>query len=782
MLPDVEPGQLYAFVRGGERKLYEFVRTHATGELELKSVGDRSPTKRLLTRSEYEDERSSGHLVRVQKVSPIREGHYVDDIDPLMLADPDQPGIGIAERIARRAARHRLEEARTLRFYCVLYDELPVPTRATVGLRGFIASNISAAKEAGHDWVPSPSAVLRAVDKYGVPGERPLVAFLSRGRHGPTQRWDRETERIRDETIAYYWSKSSVGKSAAVAFFLGRHRAIAEELRCKGAAAPKTPSKSTICHWLAQSENYDNYASKYSSKAADARFKGRERGRSATRILEYVLFDHTECDAWAAVFNDEGEVITTARPTLTIALDLYSRMILGAVLTYEGPSLHAVMTCLRQVMQKKEFLIQRWGWHKGATDGWGKPGTIIVDKAWELVGLSFQTVCEAAGIDVIWAPVRTPTYKPYVERVLHTINLHVWHRLPSGIPHDGPTTTKMGSKARKLADRDIGDLNELVWNAIVTVYHLERHSGIEMAPARKWCRGGDDRKRPTVDDPRVLDKLIGRSRRALLTAEGVTIDGHRFHDVVVTGRLLDSILRTASKRSQRKGPIASGTVPVLVTISDVDCSAIEVWDPTRRVSETLPNWDSRFVGGMSWRVAKLLKKHVEEQNEAFHSEADAIEAREALRKSLESDLKQLGARSRGRRAYVAAYHRESAALGAGDIVLTDWEAPSPSGLRGSDIPNSLPATERIDARIPPLGPRRGGRKATAKAQATRRRNRQAAEDREIQKRGPRRDPSSNVAIAMPTSPPQEVTADERARAQERLEEIARKLLEQEGQR
>src|SRR5690606_31129638 len=130
--------------------------------------------------------------------------------------------------------------------------------------------------------------------------------------------------------------------------------------------------------------------------------RGRGRVVEATRPLEYVMFDHTKIDAWAVVLDDDGQPIMVARAWLTFAIDCYSRMVLGAVIGFEPPSLHSVAACLRQVVSSKEFL-SSYGYMKGATDGWGKPFTIIVDNGREFVSPSFQSSCEAAGIDVMWA-------------------------------------------------------------------------------------------------------------------------------------------------------------------------------------------------------------------------------------------------------------------------------------------------------------------------------------------------------------------------------------------
>jgi putative SOS response-associated peptidase YedK len=44
------------------------------------------------------------------------------------------------------------------------------------------------------------------------------------------------------------------------------------------------------------------------------------------------------------------------RPWLTLAIDCFSRIILSAVLTYEGPSVYSAMKCLRQVVRNKKLI------------------------------------------------------------------------------------------------------------------------------------------------------------------------------------------------------------------------------------------------------------------------------------------------------------------------------------------------------------------------------------------------------------------------------------------
>jgi putative transposase len=359
---------------------------------------------------------------------------------------------------------------------------------------------------------------------------------------------------------------------------------------------------------------------------------------TATRPLEYVMIDHTRVDAWAVVLNDAGRPMLIERPWLTIAIDAYSRMVLGLVLTFEPPSVWSALECLKDVVRKKNYLVRRYGFHKGATDGWGRPYTVICDNGWEFTGLSFQMACEAAGIDVMWAPVKTPMFKAYVERMFGRLNDEVWHKLPSGIPFKPHVMSelKLDPKVKAVHTRE--QLEGAVWNAIVTMYHLEEHSGIGMAPAKKWREGLRAKRRATVADVSKLDALLGQVKRVQLSAEGVHLSNERFHDEEVTFDLLNRLLRYGKVREQRRNRLSSGTVWVVATINQADVSYVEIWDYSRNISVRLPNWDTESTHGLSWKVREMNRQFADAENLAFHTPKERARARVLHEKFLEMRL------------------------------------------------------------------------------------------------------------------------------------------------
>jgi putative transposase len=738
---DAKVGELFAVMVPDHNSalILEFRKRLSSGVMRFVKPG--TDQEFNFYQAQWNDMRSDRRACRITEVKRGRSAAEIEDIDPLAMLDPDEPDIKLKERNARLLAAERLAKARMLRFYVMRYDESP-PGRGEVGLREFIDDLYEEARDAKHFTKPSWQQVIRAVDNCGEPGSRPLSAFLARnGRHNRSARWPQFTLELAVTMNSDYWSIKTKRKCDVISDFYAafdpendrrateleefqKNRAEQglpplEEAEIPSDLRPLTrPSREILRLWINAGENYWSWSEKFGKTAARRRFLGRGRPIEASAPLEYVMIDHTRCDAWAAVYDEGGKRVLIERPWLTLAIDCYSRMLLGAVLTYEGPSVYSAMRCLRQVVRNKKFLIEKYGYHKGATDGFGRPTTVIVDNAWEFTGLSFQVCCEASGIHVIWAPVKTGEFKTYAERAFGYLNELIWHRLDAGIPYKPQEMAARGLDPRPKAIQTIEWMYDRMWGGIVTVYHVEPHGEEKIVPAMRWREGllaADGR--PTLDDVGEFDKLLGQSARCLLTAEGIRYDGERFHDRTVTTDLLNRLLRDAPKRGQRKG-LSSGKVFVLVTWDRGDASFVHVWDWSLRKNIQLPNWRREYSRDLSWHAAKQVQEFVRLKNLAFNTDAERHAARAAYDRSLHEQHPHLPFGQARKNAAELSTPR----LIDGEYADLVKEPVSEIEKTVVDVPQTLPARERTDDRIPGLGVRRGGKDATEKSIRTRTRN------------------------------------------------------------
>src|SRR5205085_8421023 len=77
-----------------------------------------------------------------------------------------------------------------------------------------------------------------------------------------------------------------------------------------------------------------------------------------TRILERVEIDHTVLDLFLV---DEEDRLPIGRPTLTFALDVYSRYPVGCYVGFENPSYRAVQNCLFHAILPKQDTRELYG-------------------------------------------------------------------------------------------------------------------------------------------------------------------------------------------------------------------------------------------------------------------------------------------------------------------------------------------------------------------------------------------------------------------------------------
>lgn len=717
---DVSPGEYYWLDSDKGRRLAMFQRI--TGQSMLEFRDEKLDEPLIVPPHLFERMRSDGGATRVpRKAIKSRDPSKFDlgDIHPLSLLDPEEDGISSQEKEQRLCQWRKLERSRILSFCATEYDDAPHLGRGHKAIDAHFASKDMKArfKERGFIWRPDAATILRAVDKCGAPQSRPLSAFFNDvGKHDRSKRYEPEMLEWAQQMSDGFWSSIENRYCDVREKFYAKIDAENARRARLGLTPMARPSPETIRTWIDEDECWYTWKARYGEKSANGRFKGRGISMDATRPFEIVLMDHTRVDAWALIEDEFGRVVMRERPWLTLAIDVYSRMVLGAVLSFEPPSVYTALLCLRQVVRQKDFL-EPYGFYKGATDGWGKPLTVVCDNGWEFTGLSFAAVCESAGIHVVWAPIRTPQFKAIVEAFFHRLNQMLWHRLPSGILKIEDEKI-LERKPELMPTFRIEDLNRKLWDGIVTMYHCEVHSSIGMAPAQKLQMGFQQHERPTVDDVALLDKLLGNVHRCVLSPEGVAVDGERFHDPAATSALLETLLKHGAKRSRRKGYGAGGTVGVIVTSDRVDASYVHVWDHVTKQQVRLPNIDRHVHGlptedgapaqGLSWRIVKAIKAFAAERNLEFHSREDKAAARAAYYGSLPKRVSDMPFREARR--YAADFER-SPTLVDGNIVAKHVVEATVSGT-ATDVPRSMPAKERDGALEIPMGPRRGRKKGS----------------------------------------------------------------------
>ena len=694
---DVGEGDEYSIVEPGLAGNYRFLRMNGDGWLVLKDL--ETLDEILISYEQFALMRGLGSATRTKRdgVSTCTEA-----LGPFYLLDPDDPRISKKERARRTAARKKLLKARTLLFALRRYDDTLGVTTFHKKLEPFLDETKKLGEEQfGFVWRISASVFRTALNRFGKPGNRNLGQILGDlGKH-KVSRWPDWVDKLKEEMIDLFWSSRLVKASTAKSVFLAKFEKGCE---ARGLKLLEPPRPTTLQDWLNKSETKERFARKWGSRKAHKRYVGTADSLRATRPLEYVILDQTLTDLWLLIVDAHGNVVAKARAWLVYALDVFSGMALGHFLTFEPPSVYSLMKCIKHTLRPKTELEKRFGPYKGATDGWGKGSTFILDNSGENIGVSLQTVFEGIGIDIVYASLKTPEHKARVERLFGTTN-NLWHQLPGGRPGGHDKRNFPEDDAREQAMYTLPQATRLLEEYLVTIYHVEAPRG-GIAPAQKWSAGITKHGRPTVDDVNVLDRMIGKYGRAFLTTSGISFKGEQYHDQALTTLLIRDMAILARKREQR-GPGQTITIRVNVFCNPLDCSVLNVLNEATGELIQLPNIYPESTRDLSFEHSKQLRLFAEKQKLEFHSDFDRARARAAMFSHLQASIDE---GSKPTKKEVRGYYLESMTLAPGAEIQEVVAEPSATGMNGPQILNTAPVTQRRDHGVAPLGPTRGSKK------------------------------------------------------------------------
>ena len=218
--------------------------------------------------------------------------------------------------------------------------------------------------------------------------------------------------------------------------------------------------------------------------------------------LEIVQIDHTPLDIMVV---DEIMRKPIGRPYITIALDIFSRMVYGFYVTLQDPSFFSAGQALYMGIMPKNNYLESLG-VEGSWSIYGIPKsmTIHLDNAAEFRGEGLKRFCQEFNIGIDFRPRGAPYYGGHIERVVKTMNMRI-HTL-SGTTFSNPKERgEYDSEAKAVFT--LKELEKWIAEFIVNVYHKSIHSEINMTPEKKYETGilGDDKTAGTG-----LPDIIGR--------------------------------------------------------------------------------------------------------------------------------------------------------------------------------------------------------------------------------------------------------------------------------
>lgn len=441
----------------------------------------------------------------------------------------------------------------------------------------------------------------------------------------------------------------------------------------------KVPTLRTLYRMMDSMEAYQQVVLREGKSIADKRFRLAKSGTRTSHILERVEIDHTPLDLFLI---DEKTCLPMGRPTLTVVIDHFSRMLLGYYLSFGAPSTAAVIGALRQAILHKQpankvlpelHIKHPWPCY-------GRPDVMVVDNGMEFHSSDLESVAYDLGIRLQFCPKHEPRFKGAVERYLKTINYFFAHQLP------GTSLARLHERgdydSQKHALLTLAEFNQIFQKWVLDVYAQTVHRGMHETPWARWHEGLQRREPELPESIHALQRCIGQVEERALRHDGILLNGIRYN-----GDVLAPILNA----------YGIGT-KVRVLYDPEDLGSIHVWGPDDAEPVHVLALNQEHARGLTLRQNELIRTSLREKGESGQDRPALERARQDIIKTVDTLMASRKQRDRRRAAAIrglsSSKPEESLSDGSQKELVPSFKKPAKPIL---DIPSSELPKQKLNA-------------------------------------------------------------------------------------
>ncbi|MBY0332897.1 MAG: hypothetical protein K2X49_19740 [Acetobacteraceae bacterium] len=441
--------------------------------------------------------RDERRLIRWQNMKTDAERHLRDDefglllespngarflgpteVDAFLKGEPAVPGAPIMHIEDIRSDWERERVTRLIR-YCEGWKARGSPSLSDEPLQAIIDE---VANNEGYAEKPSPRTLRKFIPLWRAHGLAALISGASR--RGRRTELSPELLEIVEDAI---WNHYLTPRKPTVAMTL---EVIKGEIsKQEEKQAPGTPklgevSKRQLEARINRIDSFTKMALREGQRAALLKFGPRYAGVVTSRPNQRWELDGSQADVFA-ICPETGEVI--GRPTIVVAIDCHTRMIVGWYIGFADESLITALIAVRMGIESKASLKERFPELVHALEAQGMPEEIAVDNHLAYGGDGFKRACTAARIELRYTPVLKPWFRPIIERFFRTAKERTFQRMPGGVP----SNLLRRDKENPPEDAAVATLEQIEsafakW--VVDDYAYEIHRGLNTCPAHAWRR------------------------------------------------------------------------------------------------------------------------------------------------------------------------------------------------------------------------------------------------------------------------------------------------------
>lgn len=295
------------------------------------------------------------------------------------------------------------------------------------------------------------------------------------------------------------------------------------------------PHSNTIRNRIESISEYEKLKKQGSKSIARTRYEPTPNKFEADYPLQLIEIDHTPCDI---ILVDDEHRLPIGRPWITVAIDIYSRMIVGYYLSMNAPSVTSVGMCVSNTILPKDTLLAKFDVNAN-WNVWGFPETIHVDNGADFRADAVKKAGLAHGINIEFRPVGRANFGGHIERAIGTLMSEI---------HNLPGTTFSNIKQRGEYDSDANasmtffEFEKWLVTFITKIYHKRVHNSLFLTPEQQWEEGlfGDENsigfiQKPSSNSTIILDFLPIYERT--IQKNGVNIEGLNYYDHVLRTKI-----------------------------------------------------------------------------------------------------------------------------------------------------------------------------------------------------------------------------------------------------
>ena len=459
------------------------------------------------------------------------------------------------------------------------------------------------------------TTLYRWLKKYKSTGT--LAGLLPRpsGRKKGETRLDFQTEEVIQKVIESYYLTHQKPSVQAVINKIN--------IECKNKNITP-PGKNTVRNRIHKLSEYDVLRKRGNKSLARTLYKPTPGKFVAEYPMQLIEIDHTPVDL---ILVDDQHRNPIGKPWITVAIDIYSRMIVGYYLSLNAPSVTSVAMCISNtVLPKDELLLKldidsNW-------DVWGFPETIHVDNGADFRADAIKHAGLLHGINIEFRPVGQSNFGGHIERVIGTL-MNITHEIP------GTTFSNIQQKGEinpdKNASMTFSEFERFLVTFITKIYHKRLHEGIKMSPEQLWDIGifGDEAPiglPPKPSDPQsVLIDFLPYFKRTI-QKNGINIEGLNYYDYV-----LRSKIHEIDEETGRKKQFICKRDPRNIKFIWFYDDNVQQYYKISVADQSLPN--------MTLWEYDLIKRNLYDKGIQNINHAQIIEAHEELYQQIESSVK-----------------------------------------------------------------------------------------------------------------------------------------------